>query len=266
MSHGSGEEENYWPGYVDALTSMVQVLAFVMMLLAMAVFVLSQSVSKSAVEEIAKAAKVDAPPNATVAELTKIVIDQLEKAKNQPPPKSEPSPDDGKPAPPKGSAETPAEKVGKPPPESSSDDKPAAPSSDVPNDNQASTTSMRIVQTHAPTEKSQPKPSGQSFVIPFGPQEFKIPPGEDAKLDEYLAANKAIERGAVIVVRAYASSADGALSEARHLAYYRAMQVRKMLTDHKAVAQAIRVLITDTQDKAQGATADIFTTDETIKP
>ena len=63
MSHGSGEEENYWPGYVDALTSMVQVLAFVMMLLAMAVFVLSQSVSKSAVEEIAKAAKVDAPPS-----------------------------------------------------------------------------------------------------------------------------------------------------------------------------------------------------------
>lgn len=266
MSHGSGEEENYWPGYVDALTSMVQVLAFVMMLLAMAVFVLSQSVSKSAVEEIAKAAKVDAPPNATVAELTKIVVDQLEKLKNQPPPKSEPSKDDAKPAPPKGSADVAAEKVGKPPPEASPDDKTAAPTADVPSDNQASTTSMRIVTTHAPTEKPQSKPSGQTFVIPFGPQEFKIPSGEDAKLEEYLAANKAIEKNAVIVVRAYASSSDGALSEARHLAYYRAMQVRKLLADHKVLAPAIRVLITDTQDKAQGATADLFTTEETIKP
>jgi preprotein translocase subunit SecE len=43
MSH-SEEGENYWPGYVDALTSMVQVLAFVMIMLAMAVFVISQSV------------------------------------------------------------------------------------------------------------------------------------------------------------------------------------------------------------------------------
>ena len=50
MSHGSDDSENYWPGYVDALTSMVQVLAFVMMMLAMAVFVLSQSVAKHAVE------------------------------------------------------------------------------------------------------------------------------------------------------------------------------------------------------------------------
>ena len=37
MSHGSDAGENYWPGYVDALTSMVQVLAFVMIMLAMAV-------------------------------------------------------------------------------------------------------------------------------------------------------------------------------------------------------------------------------------
>ena len=43
MSHGSDEGDNYWPGYVDALTSMVQVLAFVMMMLALAVFSLSQS-------------------------------------------------------------------------------------------------------------------------------------------------------------------------------------------------------------------------------
>jgi hypothetical protein len=60
MSHGSDEGDNYWPGYVDALTSMVQVLAFVMMMLALAVFSLSQSASKHAVEVIAKAVNAEA--------------------------------------------------------------------------------------------------------------------------------------------------------------------------------------------------------------
>ena len=81
MSHGSSEEENYWPGYVDALTSMVQVLAFVMMLLAMAVFVLSQNVSKSAVKAIAQAANMDVPPDANVQQLTALVIDELDRLK-----------------------------------------------------------------------------------------------------------------------------------------------------------------------------------------
>src|ERR1700761_3231077 len=77
MSH-SEEGENYWPGYVDALTSMVQVLAFVMMMLAMAVFVLSQSVSKHAVEAIAKAVNADVKPNADIKQLTQAVMERLQ--------------------------------------------------------------------------------------------------------------------------------------------------------------------------------------------
>src|SRR5689334_14668500 len=79
MSHGSEEGENYWPGYVDALTSMVQVLAFVMMMLAMAVFVLSQSVSKKAVEAIAKAVNAEVKPNADVKQLTQAVVAQIDR-------------------------------------------------------------------------------------------------------------------------------------------------------------------------------------------
>ena len=79
MSHGSEEGENYWPGYVDALTSMVQVLAFVMMMLAMAVFVLSQSVSKKAVEAIAKAVNAEVKPDADVKQLTQAVIAQIDR-------------------------------------------------------------------------------------------------------------------------------------------------------------------------------------------
>ena len=99
MSHGSEEGENYWPGYVDALTSMVQVLAFVMMMLAMAVFSLSQSVTKKAVEAIAKAVNADVKPNADVKQLTQSVMEQLDRLRGSAPagdaPKPAPAADGG---------------------------------------------------------------------------------------------------------------------------------------------------------------------------
>ena len=95
MSHGSEEGDNYWPGYVDALTSMVQVLAFVMMMLALAVFVLSQSVSKKAVEAIAQAINADVKPNSDLKQMTQAVLDQLQRLKptqaKKPPAEATPS-------------------------------------------------------------------------------------------------------------------------------------------------------------------------------
>ena len=47
MSAQEDGETNYWPGYVDALTTMTMVLTFVMMILAIGVYLLSESLSKS---------------------------------------------------------------------------------------------------------------------------------------------------------------------------------------------------------------------------
>ena len=55
----ASEEENHWPGYVDALTTMTMMLIFVMTILAVAIFGLSQNVSRSMVEKIAKVANID---------------------------------------------------------------------------------------------------------------------------------------------------------------------------------------------------------------
>ncbi len=67
MAGGGGDSEggDYWPGYVDALTAMVKVLAFVMMLLAVTVFMLSQKISKQAIQVLAEAANVKADPTPT---------------------------------------------------------------------------------------------------------------------------------------------------------------------------------------------------------
>ncbi|MCX8504285.1 MAG: hypothetical protein ORN52_09950 [Beijerinckiaceae bacterium] len=54
-----GEEVNYWPGFVDALSTMTMMLIFLMMILSLVVVNISQSSSKSQILAIAKAAKVD---------------------------------------------------------------------------------------------------------------------------------------------------------------------------------------------------------------
>jgi Na+-transporting methylmalonyl-CoA/oxaloacetate decarboxylase gamma subunit len=60
MAGAASEEENHWPAYVDALTTMTMMLIFVMTILAVAIFGLSQNVSRNMVEKIAKAVNVDA--------------------------------------------------------------------------------------------------------------------------------------------------------------------------------------------------------------
>src|SRR6476469_1426238 len=53
------EEENYWPGYVDALTTMTMVLTFIMMVLGVVVFMMSQNISRHILQGIAEAARID---------------------------------------------------------------------------------------------------------------------------------------------------------------------------------------------------------------
>ena len=43
-------EENHWPGFVDALSTIVMVVTFLLIILAIAIFILSQSVAKSYIE------------------------------------------------------------------------------------------------------------------------------------------------------------------------------------------------------------------------
>jgi hypothetical protein len=77
----SDEEENYWPGYVDALTTMTMVLTFIMLVLGLAVFSLSQNVSKGMLETIATAMKIkdSIPQDISSDDLAKLVIERIEK-------------------------------------------------------------------------------------------------------------------------------------------------------------------------------------------
>jgi hypothetical protein len=228
MSHGSEEGENYWPGYVDALTSMVQVLAFVMMMLAMAVFVLSQSVSKKAVEAIAKAVNAEVKPNADVKQLTQAVVAQIDRLQKA-----------------AATDQTPAVKSS-PPTEASTqpDSRPAT---------------MRI--NAGPTQPSQAAidvPSdAPRLTVDFPDRSFKIDAEHAQSIAGFVGDNQSAGNP-TIVVNAYAYSGEGAISEARRLAYYRGMMARKQLVDAKVKPENIRISVNDTADKSKGMTVELI--------
>lgn len=78
MASNTDENENHWPGYVDALTTMTMVLTFVMMVLGIAIFALSQNVSRGLIEQIANAVQVPTDPEITTQEdIAKDVIARI---------------------------------------------------------------------------------------------------------------------------------------------------------------------------------------------
>ena len=224
MSHGSDDSDNYWPGYVDALTSMVQVLAFVMMMLAMAVFVLSQSVSKKAVEAIAAAVNADVKPNADIKQLTQAVmqkIDNLRALADPPAPASRPT-------------ETPAE--------------------------EQKIAGMRIAAPRAQprTAPIEPKSDAPRLTVEFDGSSYKIDEAGTRSVAKFVETNSVADKSKPILVNAYAFTGEGAISEARRLAYYRAMMARKQLIDAKVRPENIKINVSDITDKAKAQTVEMI--------
>ncbi len=232
MSHGSEEGENYWPGYVDALTSMVQVLAFVMMMLAMAVFSLSQSASKKAVEAIAKAVNADVKPDSNVKQLTQSVMEQIDRLRGSAPAVDAAKPDQ-KPA-------------------------PAVEASVQPDAEKSAVIRMKGARSQPSQAAAEVPPDAPRLTIGFGDRSFRIESDEAQSIAKLVDDNKAAESRKTIVVNAYAYSGEGAISEARRLAYYRAMMARKQLIDAKIKPEDIRISVNDTADKARGLTVELI--------
>ena len=239
MSHGSDEGENYWPGYVDALTSMVQVLAFVMIMLAMAVFVMSQSVSKRAVEAVAKAVNADVKPQADMKQLTQAIMDKLQQLQSA-------------------AAVSDSNKPSSPPTEASAS-KSVAPANDADESRSEKLTGMRLSGAQSRDQSQVQIPSDAPRMrVAFDERSFKIAQERAQSVAKFIDENKVVDQGQTVIINAYAYSGDGALSEARRLAYYRAMMARKQLIDEKVRPDSIRINVNDTADKDKGSTVEMI--------
>jgi hypothetical protein len=107
------------------------------------------------------------------------------------------------------------------------------------------------------TRHQDPGPaSGKALVLHFPVRSFQLDPAMSAELESFLSENQADSAGS-LEVRAYAGAESGALTEARRLAYYRAITLRKALADRKILLARIHVYLIDTPEKSLDSAAEI---------
>lgn len=268
MAHAKDDaNENHWPGYVDALTTMLMVLTFVMMILGIAVFAMSQNVSRVLVEAIARAAQVELKGEAeTVPELTDRILDTLKRQPPRPPVAGlERSMSEQGPAREAGTGLDPARGEGTPPGQDS-ERNPGQPteSRNASGAAQPGAPSMagedrRVVSEQPAFVPGAPGPvaaavQGAGLVIEFQPRATRLDDASSAKLTDTLTAESSFRDAPLLEVRASIDRSAAGLSDARRVAYYRAMLVRSAILKSGVPPERVRVLIDET-DKAGGNTS-----------
>jgi hypothetical protein len=115
--------------------------------------------------------------------------------------------------------------------------------------------------------QSQPSPSAVDepldaprMTVSFVDRSFRIDGDQTQSVVKFVDDHQAATAGQMVVIHAYAYSGEGAISEARRLAYYRAMMARKQLVDAKVRPENIRIGVNDTADKDKGMTVELILT------
>jgi flavin-binding protein dodecin len=242
MAHAQDDaNENHWPGYVDALTTMLMVLTFVMMIMGIAVFAMSQNVSRIIVETIARAALIDPPIDGVpVPELTERILEKLRLHPPRAPVKSAEQarveahasqPDGNRPA--------------------------AAEGQPAPAQSALLGEETRMVSAQPAHVPPAPGPvrsevAGQALVLEFQPRATRLDEAATQGLARALDSEPRFRNAEVIEVRAAVDRTAPSVTDARRVAYYRAMLVRAQLLGAGLPAARVRIF-TDEAAPAQGA-------------
>lgn len=290
------EEMNYWPGFVDALSTMTMMLIFLMLILSLVIVSVSQNVSRAQVMAIAKAAKVDvAGTPASLEHLTTQVIAALSRLSQDKEPKA--------PVPDKNPQEETilvepsaklrvAEKenlavdVGNKIASQGLDDSlisngkssksrvsVGVDPADVPSENPPKSSQIAPLEPLSGEQafsESQQQPSDtrilaekKADLAPFGgavdlkadkamvtlifqPRALRPDDVMVKKFKDFMSTRHAEQQASQYEVQAIANTTSGQITEARRLAYYRAMVARQLLLDTAIDARSIRVTIVDT--------------------
>ncbi len=207
----SDDEENFWPEFVDALTVMTMVLTFIMMVLGLVVFSLSQNTSRAQLAEMAAAAKVEMEASSPLDQVQKKIIEVL-KSKAAPNKPKEDVKDSTLPEPPAKAAESRVASLEKTP--------------------DAAKGTARIIATDA------------AFTIAFEDRGFQLDAAVTEEFDEFVRAG--IKTGTPIFeIKSFAKVGGGAVTEARRLAYYRGMVVRQQLVKSGIPGDRVRMKVDD---------------------
>jgi Na+-transporting methylmalonyl-CoA/oxaloacetate decarboxylase gamma subunit len=225
MASASEDNENHWPGYVDALTTMTMMLIFVMMILAVAMFSMSETVSRSIVERIAQAAGIEIDAESKpIEEYAKELAERIEDQKATLIARAEQS----------------------------------QPGQSLPSEEKriASQSEMRRANPAAPVQVESTSPALLTFA--FQPRAVGLDDGAEAEMKGFLASGGHIRDAARFDLRAYASAEKRGISDSRRVAYHRAMTVRARLIGLGVPAQRIAVHVEDRPLERQAELLQVF--------
>lgn len=226
------ETENHWPGYVDALTTMTMILIFVMMVLSIAFFSASSNSSRRLIESIAEAlgTKISGVGTSNDDVARQLVADvERERARLASEAARLAVLDAVKVKPP----ETPPREI-----ETISDPPRSPPTAPVRADRDNAVLTL-VFRTRATAIDQQAR---EALALVAGERK-----GAESETGLHLVA--------------YANARDGALSDSRRVAYYRAMATRAELIARGIPAQRLTIRIEDRDAESDKDRVRVFLRD-----
>ena len=259
MADKSGEAENHWPGYVDALTTMTMMLIFVMMILTVAMFSMSEDVSRQQVERIAAAAGIPAvTDDMSTEDFAELVAVRLETQAGRTMMAA------GSSSPVMASTEvtSPVPIVGPRP-----DVAPGAQAGPHP-DGAPGAGSMqplaeKRIESGAAAEAAQEVQPVRTerapavLTVAFKPRATALDPSSRAEMQTFVTESLG-GRDLRLEMRAYASADTGSLTDSRRIAYFRAMAMRSQLIASGIPIRSIAVKIEDVPPKQESDLVQLF--------
>lgn len=296
MAAASDDDEmNYWPGFVDALSTMTMMLIFLMLILSLVIVSVSQNVSRAQVLAIAKAAKVETSGSpASIEKLTAQIISalsQLSQNQNQrtPVPESEPQEitaiaepstklrisekenlaiDEGNKVASQGLEDTAISNgrssrsrvsVGVDPTLTPSENPPKssqiAPLEPLSGERAFAEPKKQPSETRIQSDRQADlarfggaidlKLDKSLITLIFQPKALRPDEVMLKKFNNFVVANRVDVSDSRYEIEALANTKSGQVTEARRLAYYRAMVVRQLLIDQHIDSKLIQVNVID---------------------
>jgi hypothetical protein len=219
MASASDENENHWPGYVDALTTMTMMLIFVMMILSIAMFSMSENVSRSLVEKIAESAGVTVSgENLTTEDLAQKVSEKIEEKKLRE-----------------------VVKAGQ----------------GLPGEERKISSGADAI-TRKDNEPVQTARSPALLTLTFKPRAISLDEPSHGEMKAFLEGSGHVSGEGRMELRAYANAEAGGISDSRRVAYYRAMTIRTRLIALGIAASRITVMVEDRPVAEQAEIVQIF--------
>ena len=243
-------QEDPWAGFVDVLSNILMVVIFLVVILGISIFAISQQITKAAVEKAVKAEresqeKTPVPPHTAVEAPSSPPVAQVET-----PPEAEKR--EGE----RGTAGVYRAAQGlrlRGADEIAGNTNLSVRSLAV-EGNTIEVASEEIAPEAGPVEVK----SSQAFLtLKFTRGMFKIDDAASKQIQAFLRDKRDVA-GAKVEIRAFAQSTIGSVSEARRIAYYRAMQTRSELIKTGVAADKIELKLRDSASPEELDVVRIF--------